>query len=241
MTQKFDYINHYKIDAEEFDYFEERTGATEHDERRVHEYIISKIPKSVTSILDVGSGSAWVANYFARKNVNVTSLDLSLANVEKAREIIPHKSHAQIVADSFKLPFKNKSYEVVVASEIIEHVVDPENFIRELFRVVKPGGRLIVTTPYKEKLRYYLCIHCNKKTPVHAHIHSFDENKLINLYKENDLINTEWHTFGNKLLIFLRTYVLLRYFPFPLWKLTDIFFNKLKNIPAHIIVIYNKR
>ena len=240
MTQKFDYINHYKIDAEEFDYFEERTGATDHDERRVHEYIISKIPKNVSSILDVGSGSAWVAEYFSNKDVKVTSLDISLINVKKAKEKIPTNLHSQIVADSFRLPLKNNSFDTVIASEIIEHVIDPEAFVNELFRVVNPGGKLIITTPYKEKLRYYLCIHCNKKTPVHAHIHSFDENKLIELCKDANLSNVKWNTFGNKILIFLRTYVILKYLPFPLWKLVDAIFNKIKYVPAHIIVEYSK-
>ncbi len=192
MTEKFDYVNHYKIDAQEFDYFEERTGATEHDERRVHEYIISKIQNPISNILDVGSGSAWVAKYFISKNINVTSLDISKENVLKAKNYFSNSKHSQLVSDSFHLSVKNNSYDVVIASEIIEHVIDPKEFVKELFRVVKPGGKLIITTPYKEKLRYYLCIHCNKKTPVHAHIHSFDENILKNLYADNQIEKINW-------------------------------------------------
>ena len=241
MTQKFDYINHYKIDAEEFNYFEERTGATEHDERRVHEYITSCVRNSFKTILDVGAGSAWVADTFVNKNLKVTSLDLSMINVEKAKDIIPNNKHSQIVADSFKLPFKNNSYDVIIASEIIEHVIDPKGFVKELFRVVKPKGKLIITTPYKEILRYYLCIHCNQKTPVHAHIHSFDENILSLLCDDKSLANVHWKTFGNKLLIFLRTYVVLKYLPFGFWNLIDSMINKIKSIPAHILIEYHKR
>jgi len=241
MTEKFDYVNHYKIDAQEFDYFEERTGATEHDERRVHEYIISKIPKSVSNILDVGSGSAWAAKYFISKNISVTSLDISKENVSKAKKYFNDSKHTQLVADSFQLSIKDNSYEIVIASEIIEHVIYPKEFIEELFRVVKPGGKLIITTPYKEKLRYYLCIHCNKKTPVHAHIHSFDEAILKSLYESIDIKKINWEMFGNKGLIFLRTYVLLKYLPFPIWKFTDKIFNKIKNLSAHILVEYFKK
>ncbi len=238
MTQKFDYVEHYKIDAEEFDYFEERTGATKHDEDRVHEYILSKINKSSLSVLDVGTGSAWVAKHFQNTSVKVVSLDISKKNVLIAKNKYPNKHHSPIVADSFTLPFSDNSFDTVIASEIIEHVVLPKDFVAELSRVVKSGGKLIVTTPYKEKLRYYLCIHCNKKTPVHAHIHSFDENKLIELSPNKN--NISWAVFGNKGLLFLRTYVILQYFPFWLWKFTDSIFNKIKNIPAHIIVEYNK-
>jgi len=241
MTQKFDYINHYKKDAEEFDYFEERTGATKHDERRVHEYISSHVPRSAKTILDVGAGSAWVAETYVKDNISVTSLDLSKTNVEKAKNIVPNLQHNQIVADSFKLPFKDNSYNIVIASEIIEHVIDPKAFVNELFRVVKPKGKLIVTTPYKEKLRYSLCIHCNEKTPLHAHIHSFDEKDLTILCSGNKLENVAWNTFGNKYLIFLRTYSILKYFPFRAWEIIDSIFNYIKNVPVHIIVQYKKK
>jgi ubiquinone/menaquinone biosynthesis C-methylase UbiE len=111
----------------------------------------------------------------------------------------------------------------VIASEIIEHVFDPSAFVKELFRVVKKGGSLVVTTPYKEKIIYYLCVHCNQKTPANAHIHSFDEMKLEGLYSGNDLESFKYETFGNKVLIFLRSYIILEFFPFWLWKIKDKF------------------
>lgn len=239
MTQKFNYVEHYKVDAEEFDYFEERKGATEHDERRVHEYILSKIPNGTKNILDVGSGSAWVAQHFIKSGIKVTSLDISQVNVQKAIQKVKGNFHSALVADSFYLPFKNDSFDIIIASEIIEHVLKPKDFISELYRVLAANGKLIITTPYKEKLRYYLCIHCNKKTPVHSHIHSFDENVLNSISPKNAEIT--WETFGNKLLIFLRTYVILKYFPFVIWKLIDTIFNSIKNIPVHIIVEYKKQ
>lgn len=239
MSLKFDYVEHYKIDAEEFDYFEERSGATKHDEDRVHQYILSKVNKNSLSVLDVGTGSAWVAKHFQHTPVKVVSLDISKKNVTIAKQKYPNNNHYPIVADSFKLPFADNSFDTVIASEIIEHVISPKKFIAELYRVVNKGGNLIVTTPYKEKLRYYLCIHCNKKTPVHAHIHSFDENKLVELSPKNNIVS--WSVFGNKGLLFLRTYVILQYFPFWLWKFTDLVFNKIKNIPAHIIIEYTKK
>ena len=237
----FNYIEHYQKDAVEFDYFEEREGATKHDERRVREYIISKVPKDVKSILDVGCGSGWVAEHFAKKGVKVHSLDISVTNPSKAMQLYPSKRHFGIVADSFRLPFADKSFDCVIASEIIEHVVNPAEFIKEVFRIVRKGGRLIITTPYKEKLIYYLCVHCNKKTPVHAHLHSFNEKMLEGYYEGNDLESFKYETFGNKLLIFLRTYILLKFLPFWLWKIKDRIANFIYNNPIHIICIYSKK
>jgi len=237
----FNYIDHYKKDAVEFDYFEERKGETAHDERRVREYIISKIPKNVNSILDVGCGSGWVAKEFLPKGKQVYSLDISVINPAIVKKLFPSEKHFGITADSFHLPFTDNSFDCVIASEIIEHVLEPKNFIRELLRVVKSGGSLIITTPYKEKIVYYLCVHCNQKTPANAHLHSFDELILRDLYSGKDLESFKFETFGNKLLLYLRTYVILQFFPFWMWKLKDKFFNLMINKPAHIICIYKKK
>jgi ubiquinone/menaquinone biosynthesis C-methylase UbiE len=237
----FNYIDHYKKDAVEFNYFEERKGATAQDERRVREYIISKIPKEVSSILDVGCGNGWVAKEFLSKRKTVVSLDISVTNPAIVNKLYSNPKHFGVAADSFHLPFNDNSFDCVIASEIIEHVYDPSEFVKELFRVVKKGGRLIITTPYKEKLIYYLCIHCNQKTPANAHIHSFDEKKLESLFSGSDLESFKYETFGNKVFIFLRTYFIFQFFPFWMWKLKDKFFNLFINKPVHIICIYKKK
>lgn len=232
----FNYIEHYKNDAEQFDYFEKRSGATAHDERRLREYIISEIDVKKGRILDVGAGSAWVAEYFTKFDFGVISMDISLINLEKAKSKVPSIHHSCVSSDAFALPYKDGSFEVVVASEIIEHVYDPEAFVKELTRVLKKGGQLIITTPYKEKLQYSLCIHCNKPTPLHAHIHSFDEKVLTSFFRDIEKQKLEWETFGNKILIFTRTWVILRFFPFIIWKLKDKAANFFYNIPAHIMI-----
>ncbi len=241
MNLNFDYVNHYKADAEEFDYFENRLGATLHDEKRVHEFIMSKVKDNCKSILDVGSGSAWVAAEFIPLNKKVFSLDISKTNVVKALKKYPAENHNGLVADSFHLPFKDGVYDLVIASEVIEHVISPKVFIEELYCAVAAGGSLIITTPYKEVLRYVLCVHCNKKTPVHAHIHSFDEKIFQQMLNELGIENFEQILFGNKILIFLRTYVLLKHLPFSLWKVIDRIANLFYNIPAHFMIVINKK
>jgi 2-polyprenyl-3-methyl-5-hydroxy-6-metoxy-1,4-benzoquinol methylase len=182
-----------------------------------------------------------VAKEFLPKGKKVFSLDISVTNPSKANELYPSSNHFGIAADSFLLPFANESFDCVIASEIIEHVYDPQEFVKELFRVVKKGGRLIISTPYKEKLIYHLCIHCNQKTPANAHIHSFDERKLESLYNESDLESFNFKRYGNKILLQLRTYVILQFFPFWLWKIKDKSVNFFINKPAHIICVYKKK
>jgi ubiquinone/menaquinone biosynthesis C-methylase UbiE len=238
--KNFDYLTHYKTDAEEFDYFEQRTGATLHEERRVREAIIKEVPNSAEVILDVGCGSGWVAKEFLTKNKKVISLDISKTNPFNAKNLYKSDYHFPVVADSFQLPFSSDSIDCIIASEIIEHVINPEAFIKELIRVVKIGGKVVVSTPYKEKIRYVLCIHCNKKTPVNAHLHSFDEKILETISKKNGIKKITYTIFGNKALIFFRTHIILKYFPFPVWFAIDWLANKIYEKPLHVICVLEK-
>ena len=105
----FNYIEHYKKDADEFDYFEERTGATEHDERRIREYIISKIPKNENSILDVGCGKGWVAKEFLPKGKKVFSLDISVTNPAIINKLHSNKNHYGIINKCYKKTYSYTS------------------------------------------------------------------------------------------------------------------------------------
>jgi ubiquinone/menaquinone biosynthesis C-methylase UbiE len=237
---EFDYLEHYVKDAEMFDYFEDRYGATEHAERRLREYILREIPTGVTSLLDVGCGSAWVAKAMQKREIFLCSHDATIINTRKALDLYPSTNHVAVVADAFHLPFKDNSFGCIIASEIIEHVVVPEAFVKELVRVLSVGGRLIVSTPYKEVLKYTLCIHCNEKTPLNAHIQSFDEQRLKEIGTRAGASSSQWKTFGNKVLSYLRTYTALQYLPHAGWRAVDTIANAAYNRPAHIVIKYTK-
>jgi ubiquinone/menaquinone biosynthesis C-methylase UbiE len=72
--------------------------------------------------------------------------------------------------------------------------------IAEVNRVLKSGGTLIVSVPYKEKITYTRCIHYGKLTPLWGHIQSFDENKLKKLLPDN-YVQTEKKNLPNVELI----------------------------------------
>ncbi|MFH0733645.1 MAG: class I SAM-dependent methyltransferase [bacterium] len=240
MPEKFDYINHYKIDAEKFDYFEQRFGATKDDEKRLREYIISKVPKHPTSVMDVGCGSGWVAEHFLSKSVPVISSDIAFLNVKKVLKIFSNEIHSGFAGDSFNPPIKKEKLNVIISSEVIEHVVDPEKFIHSLYNLLDKNGILIISTPYKEILKYILCTHCNQKTPIHAHLHSFSEQDFVNIASKLQNVKFDYYIFGNKALIFLRMYVILKYLPFTLWKYIDYLANKILNKPAHLVLVFRK-
>jgi 2-polyprenyl-3-methyl-5-hydroxy-6-metoxy-1,4-benzoquinol methylase len=230
------YAEHYQTDAEQFDYFEDFSdGASREDNRRLHQAIIREVAESTTVILDVGCGKAWVAGHFCKKGVDVVSMDISTVNPVKAMEKYPYDNHHGVVADVYALPFKTGVFDCIVAAEIIEHVPDPGRFIAALLRVLKPGGDLIITTPYNEKIVYYLCVHCNRPTPANAHLHSFTEKKLLALTPPEELSRSRIFTFGNKALLRLKTHILLQYLPFGLWRWIDGIANRLIRKPTRML------
>jgi 2-polyprenyl-6-hydroxyphenyl methylase/3-demethylubiquinone-9 3-methyltransferase len=52
-----------------------------------------------------------------------------------------------VVGDVADLPFDNADFDYVVCTEVIEHIVEPQRALRELARVLRPGGMLVITTP----------------------------------------------------------------------------------------------
>lgn len=241
LAQNIDYITHYSEDARLFDYFETKTGGTEHDERRVREAIISHLPKKSDWVLDVGCGCGWVASHYLKKNSNVVSLDISLTNVQKTLELYPSTNHFGVTGDAYSLPFRDASFDCIICSEVLEHSHNPRLIVTELIRCLKSCGRLILTTPYKEVLKYSLCIHCNKPTPHNAHLHSFDEISLKQLFEDDGRITFNFEKFGNRASLHLRTHVIFRYFNYSLWRLIDKFWNLIINKPAHILLEIEKR
>ncbi|MGA2298348.1 MAG: class I SAM-dependent methyltransferase [FCB group bacterium] len=185
-----------------------------------------------------GSGSAWVAEKLCKDGLEIISLDISFANVKKALETYKSEHHFGVVGDGLKVPFKEKSFDCIIASEVIEHTVEPQLFIAELKGLLKEGGVLIISTPYKEELQYSICIHCNQPTPKNAHLHSFDENKLIQYFEQKDRKQVKHYIFGNKALLVLRTYTILQFLPIGLWKFIDRIASFIMNRKNHIIIKY---
>ncbi len=236
LNSNFDYVQHYETDAAQFDYFNaDEPSTTKNERNRSRQAIIHAVPKNAVTILDIGCGSAWLAAHFLPQGKQIVSSDISLTNPTKALAALPHKNHAGIVCDAFNLPFKNNSFDCIVASEVMEHVTDPSLFTYSLLQKLKPGGMLILVTPYNEKIEYFLCVHCNKPTPKNAHLHSFNEKNILHFFKPGvSSITTD--AFCHKYLLKLRLYNLLSFLPYSLWKLLDRLTNTIVKKPTTFLI-----
>lgn len=237
---RFDYADHYERDADYFDYFAPSpSGATRHDQLRLHQTIARFMPERPELILDVGCGGAWVARRFAGPDCRVISLDISHRNPQRAHAAIDDPNHSGLVADVYHLPFAAGSIHTIIASEIIEHVPDPRAFLLRLIEVLAPGGTLIVTTPYREDIVYHLCVHCNQPTPSNAHLHRFDETVFARLLADQP-VRYRTYTFGNKYLSKLRTHKLLGRWPLRAWSPIDQVMGQLFGGQTRILLRIDK-
>lgn len=237
----FNYQEHYEKDAETYDYFADWEAGQQEESRRLRQHILKEIPQKAKWILDIGCGGGWLAKALCKRGHRIISTDISTRNPVKAVEQIPEPTHFGLVADVFALPIKENSVDCIVSSEVIEHVPDPKAFIAALYNVLAPGGKLIITTPYNEKIQHSLCIHCNHLTPHNAHLHSFTRQKIESLTPE-DAVDVSTTIFNSKVLVLLRLHLLLRFLPLSLWHIVDKIMLKLSRKKAlRLMLVLRKK
>jgi SAM-dependent methyltransferase len=99
-------------------------------------------------VLDVGCYDGYVLRQLlARARITGFGVDLAPAAIEKAASLSAGTDLTFMVSDGTLLPFPDESFDVVICSEILEHVGDLDAVIKELARVVAPGGQLYATMP----------------------------------------------------------------------------------------------
>ncbi|MFC1541690.1 class I SAM-dependent methyltransferase [Candidatus Latescibacterota bacterium] len=217
-----------------------------HAERRRMQVISRMVPQAdVRRVLDIGCGNGELSEILVRRGMNVVSTDLGFDSIRRASEKIngrlerrpPRDASIRFVqGDIYRLPYDDSSFDAVVASEILEHLDNPQGAVSEVFRVLRPGGYFIVSTPYKELLRYTLCIHCNEKTPVNAHLHSFDEKVLGDMLAGAGFTVSGISKYSSRFAELFRIPGMTFILPYAAWRLLDIIMCGLLGKQSFIVI-----
>ncbi len=94
-------------------------------------------------VLDVGCGVGQVVARLTESGAEAYGVDVSEPNIRRAQKF---SSRCQLY-DGKRLPFPDQTFASAGALNVLEHVEQPEQFIRELVRVVQVGGRIVLSSP----------------------------------------------------------------------------------------------
>lgn len=149
------------------------------------------IPPESNSILDVGSGSGRFAIKFARdfptaKIVAVDILEESLTNIERLKEELGLKNIETKKEDILNLSFSNNSFDIVFSDAVIQLLPKYDKAVQEMVRVLKPGGRLIISVV--NFWNFHTIYKFFKGSGYeYGYEKSFTKRELRNLLKKNNL------------------------------------------------------
>lgn len=151
-------------------------------------------------ILEIGSGQGF-NSFFLSKNNNVVGIDMSKKDIAISKKRYPQVEFFYMNAE--KLKFKNNSFDEVYAMDILEHVNNLEKTIKEIYRVLRVKGRLIINIPYYKSEYWLLKIRPTFHKEIH-HVRVFQENELDKLLKKKKfkLIKKEKRDFLQHLELF---------------------------------------
>lgn len=98
-------------------------------------------------VLDIACGTGYGSNIMAKVAESVVGVDIDKAAVENAQRVYKATNLSYIHGDGTTIPLADESVDVVVSFETIEHIVEYHHFLKEIHRVLKKGGVLLMSTP----------------------------------------------------------------------------------------------
>ncbi len=142
-------------------------------------------------VLDVGCGEGQFARFCADQGAEIILADVDAEKVERARQRVEGgKAQAvtALVTDANPLPIEDGRASKVIAIEVLEHVDDPQAFVKELVRAGKPGAQYFISVPgtYSEELQKSLAPDSYFEKPNHIRI--FSPEAFEQLLIENGLV-----------------------------------------------------
>ncbi len=133
-----------------------------------------ELSNSQIEILDVGCGGGFLSNYLAKQGYSIHAIDLSESSLQIARKYDETSSVHYSLANAAHLPFKSNTFDVVTAMDFLEHVENPEIYIAEISRVLRPGGVFFFHTFNRNLFSWLLVIKAVeifvRNTPKNMHI-----------------------------------------------------------------------
>lgn len=112
-----------------------------------HRIALAWIDDGTTALLDAGCSYGYATRFYAQKAANVTGIELNKHHLAVGKAKYPAITFVESSVE--QTPFPDSSFDCIVMTDVLEHVPDRQKTLNELYRILKPGGAAIITTPHK--------------------------------------------------------------------------------------------
>lgn len=125
--------------------------------------LCGELLKPGARVLDVGCGNGYTAGQFIYRGCDVVGIDLSATGIELARTEYPQGRFEVLPADDCILKnLRCQPFDIVVSTEVVEHLYSPRPYVRGCYEALRSGGRFVCSTPYHGYFKNLLIALLNK-------------------------------------------------------------------------------
>lgn len=130
-------------------------------------------------VLDIASGAGYGTSFLSNYAKHIYGIDYSSQAIKYSKTLYGKNKNLEFLqGNAENIPIEDSFLDVVVSLETIEHIPNPEKFVKEVVRVLKPGGVFYVSTPNDDEF--------TEGNEYHLHEFTFTElNRLIRKYFKN--------------------------------------------------------
>ncbi|MBN1883553.1 MAG: class I SAM-dependent methyltransferase [Deltaproteobacteria bacterium] len=170
------------------EYWEERNEIPAFEKQKF-QALVKYVPSSVETIVDYGCGAGQYIR--AMKKINEKGIYIGIDISQKALDLAAsHLTDVQLlqVDDGARIPLENDSVDFIVASEVLEHVYHVSKTLNELWRILKPDGKMWLSVPFHGIIKNLLIALMNfdeHYDPLGPHIRFFTKKTLFDVVTDS--------------------------------------------------------
>ena len=153
--------------------------------------------KNFATLLDVGCGTGLFLSVVLNKfNVGISGIDIAPGMIEKSRELLG--DHADLrVGDSEHLPWNDKSFDIVTCIASFHHYPSPELVLKEMERVLRPGGSVIIADPWASNpLRFFANFVIRTQFNKDGNVRVYSQREMQELLEKCGFTSIKWKIKG---------------------------------------------